>query len=97
MGYLSEVGRPLATLDKVMIGLNVTAGGHFKRVGALVTGVHQTTISKNVVQFSKAVNEVLRPQVLHLPTVEKMWENSRILLLLNFMILEVRVATRPSF
>ena len=27
-------------------------------------------------RFARAVNSVLRPQVLHLPTVEKMWETS---------------------
>ena len=34
------------------------------------------TVSKSLVEFSKAVNEVIRPQILNIPT-ERMWENSR--------------------
>ena len=67
----------MPTLDKVMIGLSMMAGGHYQRIGALIGGVHQTTVSKTLVNFSKAVNEVIRPQVLHMPTTEKMWENAR--------------------
>ena len=60
---MQEGGRPLATMDKVMIGLNVMAGQHYQRTEALIGGVHQTTVSKTVVDFAKAVNEILRPEV----------------------------------
>ena len=70
---------PLTTLDKVMIGLNVMAGAHYQRVGALIGGVDQSTVSKLMVDFSKAVNEVIRPEILHLPTPERMRGNEEFL------------------
>ena len=56
-----------------MIGLNVMAGAHFQRVGGLIGGVSQPTVSNTVVSFARAVNEVIRPQVLHLPTDDQMF------------------------
>ena len=69
----------LSSLEKVMIGLNVMAGAHFQRVGGLIGGVSQPTVSNTVVSFARAVNEVIRPQVLHLPTDDKMMENATML------------------
>lgn len=60
-----------------MIGLNVMSGAHFQRVGGLIGGVSQTTVSRSVLAFARAVNEVIRPQVLHLPDDDQMRENAR--------------------
>ena len=72
--YRSEgtSGETLSTLDKTMIALNMMASDQFQRSGAIIGGVTQPTVSRVLVQFSKAVNEILRPDVLHLPTEEKM-------------------------
>ena len=48
----------------------------FQRSGAIIGGVTQ---SKILVQFSKAVNKILRPDVLHLPTEERMKKNEKML------------------
>ena len=36
-------GRPLTPLDIVCIGLNMMAGGHFQRVGAILGGLSQSS------------------------------------------------------
>ena len=55
------------------------ASDQFQRSGAIIGGVTQSQVSKILVQFSKAVNKILRPDVLHLPTEERMKKNEKIL------------------
>ena len=38
---MGKGGRPLSPLDTVCLGLNMIAGGHFQRVGAVVGGMSQ--------------------------------------------------------
>ena len=54
----AEIGNPLSTLDKVMIGLHIIGVGHFQW-----DEIAQTIVSKTLVQFSKVVNEVIQPDV----------------------------------
>ena len=79
--YSSEgtSGETLSTLDKTMIALNMMSSDQFQRSGAIIGGVTQPTVSRVLVQFSKAVNEILRPDVLHLPTEERMRKNEKML------------------
>ena len=79
--YRSEgtSGETLSTADKTMIALNMMASDQFQRSGAIIGGVTQPTVSRVLVQFSKAVNEILRPDVLHLPTEERMRKNEKML------------------
>ena len=53
------------------------ASDQFQRSGAIIGGVTQSQVSKILVQFSKAVNKILRPDVLHLPTEERMKKMKR--------------------
>ena len=51
----------------------------FQRSGAIIRGVTHSRVSKIFIQFIKAVNKILRPDVLHFPTEERMNKNEKML------------------
>ena len=68
-------GWPLTPQDIVLIGLNILAGGHFLRTGALLADVSYYAAWNALHKFCVAVNE-LKSQVLHLPSLETMYKTS---------------------
>ena len=42
----AKSGRPLSPHDIVCLGLNMMAGGHFQRIGAIVRGLSQSSVCR---------------------------------------------------
>ena len=42
----AKSGMPLSSLDIVCLGLNMMAGGHFQRIGAIVRGLSQSSVCR---------------------------------------------------
>ena len=48
MSSEARSGRPLSPIDTVCLGLNMMAGGHFQRVGAIVGGISQSAACRAI-------------------------------------------------
>ena len=72
-------GNPLLPIDTVLVGLSILGGGHYHRVSAILEGVAIQTASTHLKRLCDAVNLVLAPLTLHLPTARRLEENEQYL------------------
>ena len=65
----------LTSMDIVLIGLSMLGGVSYQRTGAVFCGVSKNALNKALHHFTKVVNIVLKPQYLHLPTINQLRRN----------------------
>ena len=73
-------GCPPTPKDIVIVSLKILGGGQFLRTGALIVNISCSTAGNALGKFCEAVNNLIKPQVLHLSDLETIYHTSQKLL-----------------